>query len=257
MQPIIAERCRTDKGICKEVNTMKRNIFFGSVLLTGFMLAGCSAEQDIRVYSISFPFIQSNQGWTGGFSEYPSDSTGYHLHAEHDTLPYNINADSTRKAFRLSGNSLHGSLFMFIKRKVEGLQPNTMYQVLYNIRLASNLPSRTVGAEPTQAEHTYLKAGATTDEPEAILTDGVYQLNVNKGEPAVDGTEMVVMGNIAVASSTVNYTLISRYNNSGHSVMATTDATGALWLLVGTDTAVPGKTTLYYTQIDVLFNQAD
>ena len=68
---------------------------------------------------------------------------------------------------------------------------------------------------------------------------------------------MITVGTAAVASATKNYTLITRFNNSTHSATATTNDAGELWLIVGADAAASGKTTLYYTQIDVLLNQID
>lgn len=236
---------------------MKRINFFW---LTGWVLlviSACSSEQEIRVYSISYPFVSSDQGWVGDFADYPLDSTGYALHAGHDTLPYNINTDSTRKAMRISGNSLNNDLFMFLKRKVTGLKPGTAYQVLFTVRVASNLPAKQVGAAATLGEQTYLKAGASAEEPVRTLVDDVYKVNVSKGELDAGGTDMITLGHVAVTSTTKAYTLITRSNSSANSIYATTNEAGELWLIVGTDAAASGKVTLYYTQIDVLLNQVD
>jgi hypothetical protein len=236
---------------------MKRINFFWWITLAMLSIAGCSADQEIRVYAISYPFISSDQGWTGHFADYPIDSTGYHLHAEHDTLAFNINTDSTRKAIRISGNSLNSDLFMFLKRKITGLKPATTYQVLFTVRLASTLPTKGTNVAATLGEQTYLKVGALAEEPVVTLVDEVYEVNVNKGELAADGTDMVTIGTVAVTSSTRDYTLITRYNASPKAVYATTNEAGELWLMVGTDIAANGRVTLYYTQIDVLLNQAD
>lgn len=236
---------------------MKRIIFFGAIVLGIVMMAGCSSDQEIRVYSISYPFISSDQGWTGHFADYPLESTGYNLNVEHGTLPYNINTDSTRKAIRISGNSLNSDLFMFLKRKITGLKPATTYQVLFTVRLASTLPTKGTNIEPTLGEQIYLKVGALAEEPVVTLVDEVYEVNVNKGELATNGTDMITIGNVAVTSSTKTYTLITRSSNSANSMYATTNEAGELWLIVGTDAAANGNVTLYYTQIDVLLNQVD
>jgi len=69
---------------------------------------------------------------------------------------------------------------------------------------------------------------------------------------------MIVIGHVGVAATTPQkYALIVRNNNSSNSVYATTDDRGDLWLIVGTESGFEGETTLYYTQIDVLFNQVD
>lgn len=221
------------------------------------MMAACSSEQDIRVYSISYPFLKEDQGWQGDFADYPLDSTGYTLHVKHDTLPFNINADSTRKAMRITGKSLNSDLFMFLKRKVSALKPNTRYQVLFTVRLASNLPAKQSGEPATLGELTYLKVGASPEEPVPTLVDEVYRVNLSKGDANIGGSDMITVGSVAVTSTTKAYTIITRNNASGNGVYATTNDAGELWVVVGTDAGANGTVTLYYTQIDVLLNQVD
>lgn len=236
---------------------MKRIIFFGAIVLGILMMAGCSSEQEIRVYSISYPFLTSDQNWNGDFADYPLDSTGYHLNVKHDTLPYSINADSTRKAIRVSGKNLGNQLFMFLKRQVTTLKPNTTYQVLFTVRLASNLPTKQSGAEATFGEKIYLKVGASPDEPMTNVVNDVYQLNLNRGNLGASGTDLISIGNLAVTASTKTYTIITRNNDSSRAIYAKTNAEGVLWLIVGTDVTATGTATFYYTQLDVLLNQVD
>ncbi|HET9054017.1 MAG TPA: hypothetical protein VFM90_07585 [Cyclobacteriaceae bacterium] len=226
------------------------------VLFAGLAFS-CFPEQEVRIYSVSYIFKDSASGWEGDFADYPVDSAGYHLQAGLDTLPYNINADSTKKAIRISGINGSDDLFMFIKRKVSGLRSNTTYELLFNVRLASNAPTGAAGIGGAPGESVYLKAGASAQEPERELVDDYYRLNIDKGNQAESGENMVVIGHIGVSSTTDKYALIVRNNSSANGVYATTDDAGALWLIVGTDSGFEGKTTLYYTQVDVLFNQVN
>lgn len=232
------------------------------VVLFAWVVVSCLPEQEVRLYSVSYFFTDSASavlaGWTGDFADYPVDSEGYHLQVGIDSLPLSVNADSTKKGLRISGVNGSDDLFMFIKRKVAGLRKNTTYEVLFNVRLASNSPIGAVGVGGGPGESVYLKAGASTIEPEKEIIDEYYRLNIDKGNQSESGENMIVIGNVAVAVTTPQkYALIVKSNNSNSSVYATTDDRGELWLIVGTDSGFEGQTTLYYTQIDVLFNQVD
>jgi hypothetical protein len=227
-----------------------------SVVILFVLATSCLPDQEVRVYSVSYLFKDSTSGWTGDFADYPEDSTGYHLYFALDTLPFKINADSTKKALHISGISGDDGLFMFIKKKITGLRANTTYELLFNVRVASNVPLGTVdGATP--GESVYVKVGGTTAEPEKELVDGIYRLNLDKGGESEDGGDMIVIGHIGLATTTTDYAVIVRNNNLTRGVFVRTDEHGELWVIVGTDSLYEGETTLYYTQVDVLLNQAD
>ena len=225
------------------------------ILFLGVVFS-CLPEQEVRLYSVSYIFKDSASGWEGGFADYPVDTTGYHLKAGLDTLPYNLNADSTKKAILLSGINGSDDLFMFMKRKVSGLR-NTTYELLLNVRFASNAPTGAVGAGGAPGESVYVKVGGSTIEPQAEIVDGYYRLNIDKGNQSAGGENMIVIGHVGVASTTTKYTLVVRNNNTSNGLYVTTNSDGELWLIVGTDSGFEGKTALYYTQVDVLFNQVD
>lgn len=226
------------------------------VLLT-VALISCSKDQEVKVYTFAYSFRDSLSGWETGFADYPEDTSEYHLQAGLDILAYSVNADSTRKAIRLSGINRSDDLFMFIKRKITGLRKNKTYEILLNVKLASNAPTGAVGAGGAPGESVYMKVGASTVEPVSELVQGYYTLNIDKGNQSASGENMVVVGHIGVASTTTKYTLINRYNTRTNAVVATANDAGELWVLVGTDSGYEGTTTLYYTQVDVSLNEAD
>ncbi len=226
------------------------------VLLFAVTVFSCLPDQEVRIYSISYFFVDSTSGWTHGFANYPLDSSGYHLNFKHELLPYKINPDSTRKSLRISGINHNDGLFMFVKKKVTGLRKNTTYQILLNVRFASNAPTGEVDGE-SPGESVYVKMGASIFEPDTELINGYYRLNLDKGELAESGEDMIVIGNVGIAATTTLYTLATRSNSSNNSVFATTNDQGELWLIVGTDSDYEGETKLYYTQVDALFNQAN
>jgi hypothetical protein len=227
-----------------------------TLLLCGVLFASCSTEQEISVFSITYDFSTKDNGWVGDFADYPEgDSLAYELFFKYDTLPSNLNANDTRHGLHISGKNYSDDLFMFIKKKVSGLQPNTTYEVLFNVKLASNAPTGSVGIGGSPGENVYLKAGASLIEPKKELDAGMYRMNIDKGNQAEGGTDMITIGHVGVAANTTQFTIITRYNNSSTGFIATTDAEGGMWLIIGTDSGYEGATTLYYTQIDVLINQ--
>jgi len=223
------------------------------------LVVSCSwPRQEITVFSISYLFKDSDGGWKGDFADYPEgDSINYELFFKHDTLPENLNANATIKGLHLSGNNGSDDLFMFVKKKITGLRPNTTYALLFNVKVASNAPTGAVGVGGAPGESVYLKAGATLVEPVKELQTGMYRMNIDKGNQAEEGEDMINIGHVGVSATTTQFSVITRNNSSSNSFEITTDAAGEIWIIVGTDSGFEGTTTLYYTQIDVLFNEAD
>jgi hypothetical protein len=224
-------------------------------LLGMVVLASCdfSTEGYYSTFSLSYDFKDSDWGWVGDFADYPEgDSIAYELEFKHTVLPEKL--DANKKALKISGNNGSDDLFMFVKKKLSGLRPNTSYVILFNVRLASSAPTG-VGVGGSPGESVFLKVGATVSEPKKILLDGMYQMNIDKGNQAEEGENMINVGHIGVAASTTDFTIITRNNNSSKPFFVRTNPTGELWLIIGTDSGYEGKTTLYYTSVDVLFNE--
>jgi hypothetical protein len=233
------------------------------IVIIGLLSSCTQPEQEVAVFSISYDFTAKvlsdfNQGWSGDFADYPEgDSIAYDLLFKHDTIPTGTSVESTKFGLLISGNNHSDDLFMFIKTKVTGLRPNTTYEILFNVKVASNAPTGAVGVGGAPGESVYLKAGASVIEPQKQLQAGTYRMNIDTGNQAEEGADMINIGHVGVSSTTTKFTVITRNNTSSNSFILTTDAAGELWLIVGTDSGFEGTTTLYYTQIDVLFNEVD
>lgn len=235
---------------------MKKILFY---LIIVVFLAGC-AEQDnsgFLVFSEASDFSVSLEGWVGDFADYPigtDDSAFYELRFEYTNWPSNLG--SPQKSILLSGNNHSDDLFMFLKKKVIGLQPNTDYTLVFEVALASNAPKNQVGVGGAPGEGVYLKAGASDIEPRKIVDGNYYRLNIDKGNQSIGGNDMMLMGNIAVDST--QYDLISRNNYSQNpQFIVRSNNQGELWLIVGTDSGFEGTTTLYYTNINVVFSTSN
>ncbi len=223
------------------------------------LLFGCSIDDDpsVDVFTASFDFSESQNDWHGDFVDLPAgedDSAFYELKFAYTSLPQNLGG---KKSIMLSGNNHSDDLFMFIKRKITGLVPNTTYTLVFEVELASNAPQGSVGAGGSPGGSVFLKAGASTIEPAKVLQNGRWELNVDKGNQSTPGQHAIVLGDIATPGNTTDYTIISRSNiaySAAPVFMAQTNSKGEIWLLVGTDSGFEGITTLYYTKINIVFS---
>ena len=218
------------------------------------LLTACNFDEpDIATFAYNFDIAKSDAGWSGDFSDYPEgDSLLYGLAISYETLPDNLN--TTRKGIKVTGFNYSDDLFMFIKRKITWLLPNTTYKVLFNVRFASNEATGQFGVEGAPGESVIVKVGATTQEPVKVKIAGYYQMNIDKGNLAQGGADAMPVGHVGISPTTTQYAEIYRNNNSGNPFMVTTNSEGEVWIIVGTDSGYEGRTTLYYTNVDVLFN---
>jgi hypothetical protein len=223
-------------------------------LLLWAMLAGCSVGQDLPETGdqedFSFDFRDGPQGWATGFADYPAgEDAFFELAAGYDTLPPEVGSGS---ALHLSGNNHSDDLFMFIKRRIDGLNPNQTYALRFDVEIASNAASGCVGIGGAPGESVTLKAGASTIEPIADNHDGFLEMNVDKGNQASGGANALVLGDIANGRSCDDppmYVLKS-LDSGDQTLQVTTDAAGGFWLFAGTDSGFEGTTSLYYTRFE-------
>jgi hypothetical protein len=208
------------------------------------------------VYSQKFVFdFQDNAlGWTGDFADYPAgDSVFYELKFGWSQLPLPL--DTARHALMISGNNHSDDLFMFIRKKISGLTPNKLYNIRIDIEMASEAPTNAMGIGGAPGESVFLKAGATIVEPRKVLTDGFFLMNIDKANQAGRGADMDTLGHIGVSDTTTTFTLINR-SNRDHPFTLLTDDSGEVWICIGTDSGFEGTTTLYYSTIEITFDNA-
>lgn len=199
--------------------------------------------------TLSYDFANGVDGWVGGFSDWhpPYESNDWGFVADRTVLPSPLN--TSQYGFKLSGMNRSDDLFMFMKRKITGLQANTTYKVIFNVEFASNAPTNAVGVGGSP-DAVMMKAGMTSFEPIATLdkTVNLYQMNLDKGNQMNDGKDMFNLGTIGVNDTTTQFTLISK-NNATRLFSIKTNEKGEAWLIIGTDSGYESRTTLYYTKI--------
>ena len=97
-----------------------------------------------RAQTFVSDFAEGYDGWAGDFADYPiTDSVFYQLAFNRTTLPAPLN--TAKHALMITGSNHSDDLFMFIKKKITGLQPNTTYMVKIDVEFASRAPTNGVG----------------------------------------------------------------------------------------------------------------
>jgi hypothetical protein len=205
------------------------------------------------VYGDEFRFDHDVQGWSGDFSDYPlGDEYFYELSWGWENLPKPI--DQLTKGIFLNGNNHSDDLFMFVKRKITGLQPNTLYDVEFSVVIETNAPQNSCGIGGASGECVYFKAGGSTEEPVKVLDHGFYHLNVDKGNQSEGGKNAQVIGNLAHPSVDLdNVEYHPKMLSSPEPFSIQTDSKGSLWIFLGTDSGFEGLTKFYIADVHVEF----
>ena len=197
-----------------------------------------------------FDFSDGDQGFTSGFADLPAsyDPALYNLAADHRNLPAELGGG---QGLFISGANRSDDLWMFWKKKLTGLMPNTGYRIALDLELASNVPAGLAGIGGAPAESVFVKLGAFSLEPQVSLdSNGWRRMNLDKGNQSQGGVDTFVAGHIAKeADDTSNqYACIFQDNREGK-VSAISSADGSLWVFFGTDSGYEGITSLYYTRL--------
>lgn len=222
------------------------------VLLTVW---GCKLDdgdqQGLSIFSQHFDFNEGLHDWTPGFAEYPvnaADSSAFELRSEYAEP---IESKLSKRSLMLSGNNVNRDLFMYIKRKVGGLRPNTDYTITFKVELTSDLQA----VKSTGDGSVFLKAGAVHSEPKSVIEGGRYIMNIDKGDQENSGEDMITLGDLFEDGTGTAYSLITRSNTMANSrYVARTNSNGELWLIIGADSSVEGTTKIFFTRIKVLLS---
>ncbi|MGH8496928.1 MAG: hypothetical protein ACREVN_12425 [Gammaproteobacteria bacterium] len=240
-----------------------------AIVGAAFALAGCGGDGSDPLESTVFHFTFDGdlEGWEAGFADYPRGASEaeqrafdefFELDSGHAFLPQPLNtADG---ALMLSGNNHSDALFMFLKRRIEGLDPDTSYQLELQAEIATNVPRGCFGIGGSPGDSVFIKGGAIAVEPTRVPEapdETFWVMNVDKGGQADGGTDAQVLGDFANSkdcdSGDFSYELKNLSNLSLPAFRVTTDQDGVVWLLLGTDSGFEGTTTIFYTEIEAMF----
>lgn len=228
-------------------------------LASAFISSGCVSDSLVEIdqpeegFDYVFSFTEDeDKEWKAGFADYPvGEEEFYELDFGYATVPEE--AGEKKSGFFMSGNNHSDDLFMYLYHKIDGLEPETAYQLSFFLEMASNAPRNSVGIGGSPGASVYLKAGALPHEPERIKEDvgevEYWRTGFDKGNQSESGTDMKVLGNVGTDLSEFKYTYIKR--SAENLITVTTNEKGELWLILGTDSGFEGTTTVFYTSLKV------
>ncbi len=196
----------------------------------------------------NFSFETDADGWVVAFADLPEDydQSIYELDGRHRALPDGLNG----AGIYVQGHNRSDDLFMYVKRRVDGLTPAASYAVLATVDLATNAALASVGIGGSPGSSVYVKAGASTAEPEAAPdTIGHLRMNIDKGNQSRGGSQMVVLGTVGHPDIVDDEFRLKTLDNLDSPVVVKADDSGSAWLIVGTDSGFEGLTRLYYNRI--------
>ncbi|MYH79026.1 MAG: hypothetical protein F4134_15050, partial [Acidimicrobiaceae bacterium] len=112
-----------------------------------------------------FSFETDADGWVVDFADLPEDydQSIYELDGGHRALPDGLDG----AGIYVQGHNRSDDLFMYLKRRVDGLTPAASYTVSAIVDLATDAALASVGIGGSPGSSVFVKAGASTTEPEA------------------------------------------------------------------------------------------
>ena len=226
-----------------------------TVIVIYFLVGCCKTDNNQTLTGKIFTddFTTGTDGWIGDYADYPTDSTlipQYQLEFTHAALPDPLNTSDG--ALKQSGINRSDDLFMFIKKKITGLEPGRNYSVDFKVDFASNAADNMVGVGGAPGEGVTIKAGAVSIEPIKIANaiENYYRMNIDKSNQSQSGMDMKVIGNFANGTDLNVYKIKQISTSTPLNVKA--NQQGEIWLVIGTDSGFESITTIYYNSIQAI-----
>lgn len=225
------------------------------------VLCACGAKNESSEEAKTFQvnFTQSADGWSAGFADYPvGQENFYELSSGHGPLPAPL---ASRKGYKLSGNNHSDDLFMYMKKKLTGLAPDTLYDLNFHITFATQSPRGCAGVGGAPGESVFVKAGAVAREPAVeVDSEDHYRMNIDIGGQANAGSDSALLGNVASTQECGEdeYDFELKSLNATHDPFsAYTNSRGELWVFFGTDSGFEGPSTFYMVEGKIVAQARD
>lgn len=226
--------------------------------LVPLLLSACNTEVGVgeptqpgTSLTYEYNLDTSAQGWVSGFADFEQgQDTYYELTSSWRALPVPF----TVRGIYMSGNNHSTDLWMYVKRKIDKLKPNQAYKLTFEAEFASNGSASCTGGIGAPGESVFLKAGASVQEPLALVdANKNWRMNWDKGNQETSGRDTRVLGNVATDSTDcVNRPYRNKLlSNSSNPLTLTTNGSGELWVMFGTDSGYKGSNGIYYTRLKI------
>lgn len=229
---------------------MKKIIISSVWLLAPLLISGCNSDSNndlpVEVTFVS-EFNNGADQWIAGFSDYPVDDNEiYQLVSGIQEIP----EQGGQQGYLTGGMNRSDDLFMYLKREVTGLVPNTRYSLTTKSVFWSEAGDVCFGIGGSPGGSVFMKIGASEVEP--VQAD--YYMNIDIGHQSNGGVDAKPVGNISIEGlscyggefGTKEVALSSDMN-----VEIISSAEGSAWVIIGSDSGYEGQTHLYYESVAV------
>jgi len=219
-----------------------------SLALSAVLAAGPSgAAAAGAVVDIEVDFSAWNSRWTGAASDHIAATAPSEVVFRMEELP----APADGRGVLIAGRNHSDDLFLYIKRRFEGMRPVTAYHLAFTLRYVSNAPKGCAGVGGAPGESVWMKVGASFQEPRTVVLDGSYVTNFDHGVQAGDGHDMVVVGTLATSATDCGRRRFEEKTGTGTLRSVRTDGSGRLWLIVGMDSGYEAASRVYLRSLTV------
>ncbi len=214
-----------------------------ALIILMILISGCSAPQKKEW---SFDFEKDNSGFKEIFADYHDDGnnyTTYEMAFGRELVP----VESGSQGLFLNGANRSDDLFMGYTKELSGLKASTFYHFKLSFVLASNAESGSIGIGGSPADSVYVKAGfVKTKVSIALDENGIYRLNIDKGNQSSGGPTLPVVSTMAkpdgslegYASKTITVEMDLESNSEGF-----------VTLVIGSDSGYEGLTRYYLDDV--------
>ena len=239
-------------SLLKEYYLFMRHAIQIIIFFIVLLVSGCSKENDNPIsdspMEMLYDFNTTSLEWQWDYTDYfVNMEESIEFDAGLTPLPAPL--DTFEAALAVGGTNVSDDLFMFIKTRWTGLEPNTTYRFSFEVTFASNIPDGTVGIGGSPGESVFIKAGAVNIEPMKVRVEDEYLINIDKGNQARDGVDVTTLGDFSNDTDQEIFTLKTVSNEDPF--LATTDEEGAIWVLIGTESGFEGRTRIYYDKVRI------
>lgn len=226
--------------------------------LLGLTLSLLACAEDDGVVNMKFDFAE-NEGWEAGFSGFEvREGEPFATDVRFEGLPAPLTGHSGLYLLGNEGGDYNG-IIIYAKTALGGFEPGQTYDVEFSLNIATDIPKDEgcIRFNPGPGyENVYMRTGLTNIEPVRIDVGRQYGLNIAFGNGANAGQDVVVLEDV-----TASYSCLTEDEDDGLELksmnqhgrfMATPDANGELWLIVGADgRAGPSYLDFYLVDLEL------
>jgi hypothetical protein len=220
-----------------------------------FSLPFSCSEDGSSAQTLEFAFsFESSDNWTVGFSDYPvGEEEFYELASENTFLPDNLG--NTIPALLISGNNHSVDLFMYAKKRINGLKPGREYVMTAEIEFSTNASSECFGVGGTPGTSVYIKAGVSVEEPVSVASaEDFYEMNIDKGNQSTGGKNAAAVGHFGNDNQCENVSYVLKtLDNFTAPLEMTSDGNGSVWIFVGIDSGFESTTAIFINSFTITF----